>query len=679
MINGMATTTNFASGQEWTGSDPFGGTTAADRARNFARARRHTRFVRALRFALPLGTASVVALYFVMIMDTTGWSGSFPKLEMPRIIPDNLTMDNPSYEGFNKDGGKYVVRAKTAIQDLVNTEFVRLNDITGDMSDAKKSKTNLTAAKGEFNTKTNQLELTGGIDIVAESGLKAKLTSATVLTNDNIISSKEPVLVEMPSGTVRSNEMRILSKSREIAFVHDVKAHLVPEKPDAAEAAAAGGAKKPATPMFGGGEGPIDITANRLDVDDIDKTATFTGNVKARQGDAAMETAALEVQYEGGDTGTAGSAPAATTPGAGTKIKRIFSKSAVVMTRAPQDRVTGSSFDYDAVAQVAVINGDVEMTSGADRKATSAKATVDQQADTILLTGDVVAIQGRNQLKGERLVRRARHRPHAAVVPRRRRPGSGAHLDALLSRRGESADGQGQSEAARGRGRSGGAGRRRDVQDRPDGADRCRSRASRCRRPHQAGAVQERRARRAGRLRRAHIGAARLLQRRRRARRREHTGREEAAGRDHAHRGTRQGDRHLQDGQNATGDWADFNVKENKVVLGGDVVLTQEKNVVRGSKLTIDMVTGESVIHTDPNAAWSATAAPAGKQGARLYRSAGRPPSDPARFFTLATRRRPKRSRPAVLAVVQTHPPTRWRLERLGARTLRLNSGQYAD
>src|SRR5688572_20028291 len=308
----MATTTNLAPGENWTGIDAFAGSTAADRARNFMRARRHTRMVRALRWSLPTAGASVVVVYFLMIFNTTGWVASLPKLEMPRIIPENLTMDNPSYEGFNKDGGKYVVRAKTAIQDLVNTDFVRLNDITGDMSDAKKSKTTLTAAKGVFNTKANQLDLSGGIDIVAESGLKAKLSSATILTNDNIISSKEPVLVEMPSGTVRSNEMRILSKSREIAFVHDVKAHLVPEKPDAAEAAAADGAKKPATPMFGGGEGPIDITANRLDVDDIDKTATFTGNVKARQGDAAMETAALEVQYEGGDTGAPAAAPTAT-------------------------------------------------------------------------------------------------------------------------------------------------------------------------------------------------------------------------------------------------------------------------------------------------------------------------------------------------------------------------------
>ena len=48
------------------------------------------------------------------------------------------------------------------------------------------------------------------------------------------------------------------------------------------------------------------------------------------------------------------------------------------------------------------------------------------------------------------------------------------------------------------------------------------------------------------------------------------------------------------DDQSATGDWADFDIKENKVTLGGDVVLSQGRNVVRGPKLVIDMVTGLS-------------------------------------------------------------------------------------
>ena len=613
----MATTSNFGTGQEWAQPDPFGGTTATDRARNLVRARRHTRIVQALRFSLPGAAAGVVVLYFAMILDTTGWVGSFPKLEMPRILPDNLTMDNPSYEGFNKDGGKYVVRAKTAIQDLVNTEFVRLNDITGDMTDANKSKTNLTAAKGEFNTKTNQLELTGGIDIVADSGLKAKLSTATIQTNDNIISSKEPVLVEMPSGTIRSNEMRILSKSREIAFVNDVKAHLVPAKPDAASEGAPKPAKQPATPMFGGGEGPIDITANRLDIDDTDKTATFTGNVKARQGDAAMATAALEVQYEGGETGATRSTVAAASPGAGTKIKRIFSKSPVVMTRAPQDRVTGASFDYDAIKQVAVVNGDVEMTSGTDRSATGDRATVDQQSDTILLTGGVVAIQGRNQLKGERLyVERATGRTQLSS------PGAAGEKPGRISTRfyrGEEKKAQTPkqkvqqlAEEAAKAAATGAVGVFKtdptapiDVEaGRLDVDDRSKQAVFKS----DVRAVQGDFIVRTSELRAYYTGAAGLADE-------DSTGDKKAPAEI-----TRIEARGAvivtsKNGQNATGDWADFNVKENQVVLGGDVILTQGKNVVRGSKLTIDMLTGESVIHNDPGAAWSATAAPADKKG----------------------------------------------------------------
>ncbi|MCK9912604.1 hypothetical protein MXD81_25850, partial [Microbacteriaceae bacterium K1510] len=78
------------------------------------------------------------------------------------------------------------------------------------------------------------------------------------------------------------------------------------------------------------------------------KTATFAGSVKALQGEAALETAALQVFYEGGDAAATDSA----LPGSGSKIKRIVSESPVVMTRAPQDRVTGNSLDYDAQDQV---------------------------------------------------------------------------------------------------------------------------------------------------------------------------------------------------------------------------------------------------------------------------------------------------------------------------------------
>jgi lipopolysaccharide transport protein LptA/LPS export ABC transporter protein LptC len=544
-----------------------------------------------------------------MILDTTGWVAGLPRLEVPRIIPENLTMDNPSYEGFNKDGGKYIVRAKTAIQDLVNTDFVRLNGITGDLWDAKKSKTQLTAAQGEFNTKTNQLELLGGIDIAGDSGLKAKLTRATILTNDNIIFSKEPVLVEMPTGTVRSKEMRLLNKTREIAFIDDVKAHLVPEKNEKASPAPA--AAKAATPLIGGGEGPIDITANRLDIDDTGKTATFTGNVKAHQADAALQTAELQVQYAGGDTATAGAAP-----GAGAKIQRIISKAPVVMTRAPQDRVTGSSLDYDAVNQVAVVTGNVEMTSGQDRHATAERVTVDQRADTILLTGRVVATQGRNQLKGERLyVERTSGRTQLSSPS-----GAGDQPGRIFTRfyRGNAAEPQSATEKVKQLAdaavskATGGAMFKTDPTA-PIDVDAVRldvdDRAKQAVYRGDVRAVQGDFVVRTTELRAFYTGAAGLAEQ----------GKPDDAKAPAAQISRIEARGKVvvtsKNGQNATGDWADYDVKKNQVLLGGDVILTQDKNVVRGTKLTIDMLTGESVIDSDGSGAWSATAEPNSKSG----------------------------------------------------------------
>ncbi|WP_088344066.1 MULTISPECIES: LptA/OstA family protein [Rhodomicrobium] len=48
------------------------------------------------------------------------------------------------------------------------------------------------------------------------------------------------------------------------------------------------------------------------------------------------------------------------------------------------------------------------------------------------------------------------------------------------------------------------------------------------------------------------------------------------------------------EGQTATSDWAVFEVKKQLVTLGGEVVLTQETNTLKGSRLVIDLVSGQS-------------------------------------------------------------------------------------
>lgn len=46
--------------------------------------------------------------------------------------------------------------------------------------------------------------------------------------------------------------------------------------------------------------------------------------------------------------------------------------------------------------------------------------------------------------------------------------------------------------------------------------------------------------------------------------------------------------------QTAKGDWADFEMETQIVTLGGNVVLTQGDNVLRGARLNVNLETGES-------------------------------------------------------------------------------------
>ena len=115
-----------------------GGTaaSASDRSRDFRRARRHTLIVNSMRYALPVAALAMAGYFGLTVLQRAGWGVDLPAIPVPKIMPENLTMNNPRYEGFNADGGRYEVAARTAQQDFGNTSVVKLNGITGVMFDA---------------------------------------------------------------------------------------------------------------------------------------------------------------------------------------------------------------------------------------------------------------------------------------------------------------------------------------------------------------------------------------------------------------------------------------------------------------------------------------------------------------------------------------------------------------
>jgi len=124
---------------------------------------------------------------------------------------------------------------------------------------------------------------------------------------------------------------------------------------------------------------PVQIDAATLEVRDKDKVATFSGNVHVKQGDTTMLCESLVVFYEqdagaDGKKSKAKTMPAATPgPGGQQHIKRLEARGGVVVTQK-------------------------------DQTATGDLGIFDMATNTVTLTGHVMMTQGKNVLRGEKLV-----------------------------------------------------------------------------------------------------------------------------------------------------------------------------------------------------------------------------------------------------------------------------------
>jgi lipopolysaccharide export system protein LptA len=150
------------------------------------------------------------------------------------------------------------------------------------------------------------------------------------------------------------------------------------------------------TNTFGGfsknSDQPIDIESDVLVVHDAQKYATFKGNVKAVQGTTTLQSRELDVHYVGGggDSLTRGAETTGATPAAD----------------ATNEAAGGVGIGGQNGTQISKIEarGDVVITSDQDQTTTSDWALYDVPAQLVTVGGNVVLMQGKNVLKGDRLV-----------------------------------------------------------------------------------------------------------------------------------------------------------------------------------------------------------------------------------------------------------------------------------
>ncbi len=350
----------------------------AERTRSFRLAQRHTLRVKVLRLALPIGALCVAAFYGLTLVTSLQLGRGRLSVGEVQVTADDLTMKNPKYFGVTKDGGRYEVRAKKAVVAFNQQQPIKLVDIDGDLVQANNVVTKLSAKHGLLDNAKSQLELYDGIEIDASNGVKARMSRATVYSKEHRIVSKQPVDVTMPTGRVQGSAMTMRTDTREVAFVGNVAVRLV-----------SSGTAGQTLGLGRDSRQPVDVTAEQLHVNDNDKLAVFMGDVVAVQGDSMLKTPELHVSYEG-------------------------KPASEMMTAAP-----GQSGESSRLSRLVGKNGAV-ITAGSDRRVSCDEVEFDAKANTALFSGNVLVNQEKNVLQGKRLFvdrKTGRSRLDAPVEP----------------------------------------------------------------------------------------------------------------------------------------------------------------------------------------------------------------------------------------------------------------------
>ena len=162
------------------------------------------------------------------------------------------------------------------------------------------------------------------------------------------------------------------------------------------------------TNTFGGlsenSDEPIDIESDLLVVHDKQKYATFSGNVKAVQGTTTLRAKELLVHYVGGDKLGPGEKKDEAQAPAATKVANAQGAADTAPPAAANAGDGTKPKQGDTQITKIEAKGDVIITSKDDQTTTSDWALYDLPTQLVTVGGNVVLTQGKNVLKGDRLV-----------------------------------------------------------------------------------------------------------------------------------------------------------------------------------------------------------------------------------------------------------------------------------
>ena len=192
--------------------------------RAFAAAQRHSRLVRFVRVAAPIGVVVGAAALIVGALFHP-FHAKTAKLSIGEISVDGakITMGRPKLTGFRRDGRAYVFTAAKAIQDVTRPTLVELRGVDGDLGMGDEGSLHIAAAVGLYDTANQSLDLSQDVHI-RNPDYDVTLSSVTIDFKAGVYRSNEPVIVATANGaTIAADSASALDNGEEMTFSGHVR------------------------------------------------------------------------------------------------------------------------------------------------------------------------------------------------------------------------------------------------------------------------------------------------------------------------------------------------------------------------------------------------------------------------------------------------------------------------
>lgn len=200
------------------------GRSARSAARAYGQARRHSRWVRLFRLAIPVGAATAIgAVAAIAIFDPFSRMGGV-SLGPVSLSGTKITMEKPRLSGYRKDNRGYEMTASAALQDVRKPTLIELKEMKGRMiMDEKGAAAHLEAVFGIFDSQKEHLELQHSVYIRTDNDQHAWLKSAKIDFKAGTVSSRDPVRVSMPGTQIEADALDITDNGKVVSFIGGVK------------------------------------------------------------------------------------------------------------------------------------------------------------------------------------------------------------------------------------------------------------------------------------------------------------------------------------------------------------------------------------------------------------------------------------------------------------------------